>query len=86
MKQPTLFINSKLVSVSNLISVDIPSLRYVHYEVDGPTVQFPKEAGGNKVESMEVKALGRTQQDMTILYPPQWVQCDLRYLDMTVLG
>ncbi|XP_069676087.1 N6-adenosine-methyltransferase MT-A70-like protein [Periplaneta americana] len=60
--------------------------KYVHYEVDGPTVQFPKEAGGNKVESVEVKALGRTQQDMTILYPPQWVQCDLRYLDMTVLG
>jgi len=54
--------------------------------VDGPTVQFPKEAGSNKVESVEVKALGRTQQDMTILYPPQWVQCDLRYLDMTVLG
>jgi len=49
-------------------------------------VQFPKEAGSNKVESVEVKALGRTQQDMTILYPPQWVQCDLRYLDMTVLG
>jgi mRNA (2'-O-methyladenosine-N6-)-methyltransferase len=54
--------------------------------VDGPTVQFVKEAGNNKVESVEVKALGRTQQDMTILYPPQWVQCDLRYLDMTVLG
>lgn len=49
-------------------------------------MQFPKEAGSNKVESVEVKALGRTQQDMTILYPPQWVQCDLRYLDMTVLG
>ena len=49
-------------------------------------MQFPKEACGNKVESVEVKALGRTQQDMTILYPPQWVQCDLRYLDMTVLG
>lgn len=60
--------------------------KYVHYEVDGPTVQFVKEAGSNKVESVEVKALGRTQQDMTILYPPQWVQCDLRYLDMTVLG
>ncbi|KAL3288161.1 hypothetical protein HHI36_002613 [Cryptolaemus montrouzieri] len=22
----------------------------------------------------------------TMLYPPQWVQCDLRFLDMTVLG
>ncbi|XP_077283686.1 methyltransferase like 3 [Arctopsyche grandis] len=24
--------------------------------------------------------------DSTTLYPPQWVQCDLRFLDMTVLG
>jgi mRNA (2'-O-methyladenosine-N6-)-methyltransferase len=77
-----MFINCKLVT----IFVDISFLRYVHYEVEGPTVQFVKEAGSNKVESVEVKALGRTQQDMTILYPPQWVQCDLRYLDMTVLG
>lgn len=58
--------------------------KYVHYEVDGPTVQFPKEAG-SKIESVECKALGRSQE-MTILYPPQWIQCDLRYLDMTVLG
>jgi mRNA (2'-O-methyladenosine-N6-)-methyltransferase len=49
-------------------------------------VQFVKDTGSNKVEGVEGKALGRTQQDMTILYPPQWVQCDLRYLDMTVLG
>ncbi|XP_067006039.2 N6-adenosine-methyltransferase MT-A70-like protein [Anabrus simplex] len=58
--------------------------KYVHYEVDGPTVQFPKDAG-SKIESLECKALGRPKE-MTILYPPQWVQCDLRYLDMTVLG
>lgn len=58
--------------------------KYVHYEVDGPTVQFPKEAG-SKLDSVECKTLGRSK-DMTILYPPQWVQCDLRYLDMNVLG
>lgn len=56
--------------------------KYVHYEVDGPTVPFPKEmAGGSgKLESPAVS------KDSTILYPPQWVQCDLRYLDMRVLG
>nr|CAD7267524.1 unnamed protein product [Timema shepardi] len=59
--------------------------KYVHYEVDGPTVQFPKESF-SKIESVETKTLGRTNQDTTILYPAQWVQCDLRYLDMTVLG
>ncbi|XP_063218308.1 N6-adenosine-methyltransferase catalytic subunit [Bacillus rossius redtenbacheri] len=59
--------------------------KYVHYEVDGPTVQFPKEAVA-KMDGLEPKSLACTKQDMTILYPPQWVQCDLRYLDMTVLG
>ena len=53
--------------------------RYVHYKVDGPTVPLPKEI----VCAEEKKVVS---QEATILYPPQWVQCDLRYLDMTVLG
>ncbi|XP_075219926.1 methyltransferase like 3 isoform X2 [Lycorma delicatula] len=58
--------------------------KYVHYEVDGPTVPVPKEpnCGPALIEEGKVK-LG---QEATILYPPQWIQCDLRYLDMTVLG
>ncbi|KAJ1519296.1 hypothetical protein ONE63_004595 [Megalurothrips usitatus] len=56
--------------------------KYVHYEVDGPTVPFPREPSGSggKLESTAAS------KDSTILYPPQWVQCDLRYLDMRVLG
>lgn len=56
--------------------------KYVHYEVDGPTVPFPREisGGGSKPET------AGSSKDSTILYPPQWVQCDLRYLDMRVLG
>lgn len=50
--------------------------------MDGPTVPNPKDAAESGVEG-ELKKLSR---DATILYPPQWVQCDLRYLDMTVLG
>lgn len=57
--------------------------RYVHYEVDGPTSQ-PKETG-SKIENIDTKNTGRMQES-TILYPPQWVQCDLRYLDMNALG
>lgn len=53
--------------------------KYVHYKVDGPTVPLPKEI----VCAEEKKVVS---QETTILYPPQWVQCDLRYLDMTVLG
>jgi hypothetical protein len=31
-------------------------------------------------------AISVAPKESTTLYPPQWVQCDLRYLDMTVLG
>lgn len=52
--------------------------------MDGPTVPSPKDpnCGPALIEEGKVK-LG---QEATILYPPQWIQCDLRYLDMTVLG
>lgn len=71
--------------------------RYVHYEVDGPTAQ-PKEANDsdspsnivpNKTLNLDSKngsgSSGNAGSELT-LYPPQWIQCDLRYLDMTVLG
>ncbi|XP_014271709.1 N6-adenosine-methyltransferase MT-A70-like protein isoform X1 [Halyomorpha halys] len=54
------------------------SCKYVHYEVDGTAVPAIK----SKSLTEERKILS----DKTILYPPQWIQCDLRYLDMTVLG
>ncbi|XP_014262101.1 N6-adenosine-methyltransferase catalytic subunit [Cimex lectularius] len=53
------------------------SCKYVHYQVDGAPVQK---------EHRIMKEEGRMLTDKTILYPPQWIQCDLRYLDMTVLG
>ncbi|XP_073986333.1 methyltransferase like 3 isoform X3 [Rhodnius prolixus] len=54
------------------------SCKYVHYEVDGAPVQ--------KDKCIIAKEEGKLLSDNTILYPPQWIQCDLRYLDMTVLG
>ncbi|BES91814.1 N6-adenosine-methyltransferase [Nesidiocoris tenuis] len=54
------------------------SCKYVHYEVDG-ALSAPKEHRLLKDE-------GKILADKTILYPPQWIQCDLRYLDMTILG
>lgn len=52
--------------------------KYVHYEVDrcGQVKDVVPVAPVRPVISTEG----------TTLYPPQWVQCDLRYLDMTVLG
>ncbi|XP_072377328.1 N(6)-adenosine-methyltransferase MT-A70-like protein [Diabrotica undecimpunctata] len=51
--------------------------KYVHYEVDraGTSDDLPSIQSGPVV-----------RVESTTLYPPQWVQCDLRYLDMTVLG
>ncbi|KAL6427283.1 hypothetical protein ACFW04_008692 [Cataglyphis niger] len=71
--------------------------KYVHYEVDGPTAQ-PKETNDsdslnntapNKTLNLDNKNGSSTSSNVgseLTLYPPQWIQCDLRYLDMTVLG
>ncbi|CAK9831080.1 N6-adenosine-methyltransferase MT-A70-like protein [Anthophora retusa] len=76
--------------------------KYVHYEVDGPTTQprESNEADSasnstlNKGLTVDSKngsntacpaPSGSLGSELT-LYPPQWIQCDLRYLDMTVLG
>ncbi|XP_048518076.1 N6-adenosine-methyltransferase MT-A70-like protein, partial [Dendroctonus ponderosae] len=53
--------------------------KYVHYEVDRAA-----QIHGNQLVIPNLPAVGRVES--TTLYPPQWVQCDLRYLDMTVLG
>ncbi|XP_070165262.1 N(6)-adenosine-methyltransferase MT-A70-like protein [Polyergus mexicanus] len=71
--------------------------KYVHYEVDSPTAQ-PKEindsdslnnSAPNKILNLDNKNGSGTSSNVgseLTLYPPQWIQCDLRYLDMTVLG
>ena len=49
--------------------------KYVHYQVDN--AEQPAKAV--KLETPEVRS------EVT-LNPPQWIQCDLRYLDMSCLG
>lgn len=53
--------------------------KYVHYEVD--RICQSGDAGHDRPNITAIRA-----ESSTTLYPPQWVQCDLRYLDMTVLG
>ncbi|XP_043487399.1 N6-adenosine-methyltransferase subunit METTL3 [Polistes fuscatus] len=73
--------------------------KYVHYEVDGPTAQTKEtndsdginNATINKTLNPDNKNGSNTSCTSSVgseltLYPPQWIQCDLRYLDMTVLG
>ncbi|KAF5299557.1 hypothetical protein FQR65_LT09362 [Abscondita terminalis] len=52
--------------------------KYVHYEVD--------RTGQSKDVTPMVQNRALSSTESTTLYPPQWVQCDLRYLDMTALG
>ena len=53
--------------------------KYVHYEVDALTAKV------RELEPVGQPSLNRGGET-TILYPPQWIQCDLRSLDMGILG
>ncbi|GAB0100541.1 N6-adenosine-methyltransferase MT-A70-like protein [Sergentomyia squamirostris] len=53
------------------------SCKYVHYEVDSLTASRP---------DVDTPSTKRGIDPTSTMYPPQWIQCDLRYLDMTVLG
>lgn len=64
--------------------------KYVHYEVDSQTNNSTnissKSAESDKTErSLPVSKL-KVVDPSTALQPAQWIQCDLRFLDMTVLG
>ena len=55
--------------------------KYVHYEVDAQLTKFKGD--------LEPVILGQAplnRGESTVLYPPQWIQCDLRSLDMCILG
>ncbi|XP_026750524.2 N6-adenosine-methyltransferase subunit METTL3 [Galleria mellonella] len=66
------------------------SCKYVHYEVDNtdpnanahkPSLETTSKGAHNGVNVPAPKPDG-----VLTLTPPQWIQCDLRYLDMTFLG
>ncbi|XP_039443274.1 N6-adenosine-methyltransferase MT-A70-like protein [Culex pipiens pallens] len=60
------------------------SCKYVHYEVD--TYGLNTSSSKFDPETSLLGAKRVTNDPCATLYPPQWIQCDLRYLDMTVLG
>lgn len=55
--------------------------KYVHYQVDSSTQTTPVTTMRPSSTSAVVRGLGPT-----VLHPPQWIQCDLRYFDMSILG
>ena len=56
--------------------------KYVHYEVD----TLPNINTNKPTDVKTNRCIKRSVDPSVTLYPPQWIQCDLRYLDMTVLG
>ncbi len=63
------------------------SCRYVHYEVDKAFSDEYKNSLRN--QNLEFNGTVKKKiagQESTILYPPQWIQCDLRYFDTSILG
>ncbi len=55
------------------------SCKYVHYQVDNEqSLMKPSKSEESPEPSVEPSGLS--------LIPPQWIQCDLRYLDMSCLG
>lgn len=61
--------------------------KYVHYEVElflGQNTSKNKKA---LVPCPEDEQVTTTKRPIEVtLHPPQWIQCDLRYLDMSILG
>lgn len=60
--------------------------KYVHYEIDAP----PEMEGGLLGPQGGVAELGLHQGDTDSnvgkLFPSQWICCDIRYLDVSILG
>lgn len=51
--------------------------KYVHYQVDN---------AGQPARQTTAVPLVRAGAPPAVLHPPQWIQCDLRYFDMSILG
>ncbi|XP_063387822.1 N6-adenosine-methyltransferase MT-A70-like protein [Cydia fagiglandana] len=64
------------------------SCKYVHYEVDNtdPNVTAAKTTDTAQKNSQNGVLVAPKPDGVLTLTPPQWIQCDLRYLDMTFLG
>lgn len=64
------------------------SCKYVHYEVDNsdPNANAPKLAETATKGAHNGTSVAAKPDGVLTLTPPQWIQCDLRYLDMTFLG
>ncbi|KXJ16445.1 putative N6-adenosine-methyltransferase MT-A70-like protein [Exaiptasia diaphana] len=59
---------------------------YVHYEVDYNDMAMKKKEELEKEKSKQGTQISKSEPSKIILYPPQYIQCDIRSLDYCVLG
>ena len=64
------------------------SCKYVHYQVDYGNSGRRGRVASTRSQSQEVSCSSVTgdPRSGSVLSPPQWIQCDLRHFDMTILG
>lgn len=60
--------------------------KYVHYGLDNSSNSNSKSAEIDKSDRALALPTLKVVDPSTALQPAQWIQCDLRFLDMTVLG
>lgn len=58
----------------------------MHYEVDNLLSSDGCKIDNSKNNRCIALSKLKTNDPAAKLDPPQWIQCDLRFLDMTVLG
>ncbi|XP_065509093.1 N6-adenosine-methyltransferase catalytic subunit [Caloenas nicobarica] len=58
--------------------------KYVHYEIDGRPLSPPRAAPPGPPSPLPPAPPGDAAADR--LFPPQWICCDIRYLDVRILG
>ncbi|VDM18768.1 unnamed protein product [Hydatigera taeniaeformis] len=78
----------------------VDTCKYVHYEIDPAdltTAEAREAAGAYNRGQLRPDTLDKRRVDMAVektasaaasvpLYPPQWIKCDIRQFDMTILG
>ncbi|VDD83234.1 unnamed protein product [Mesocestoides corti] len=76
----------------------VDTCKYVHYEIDPAdltTAEAREAAGAYNRGQLRPDTLDKRKSGLALekaasasvpLYPPQWIKCDIRQLDMTILG
>ncbi|KAK3546094.1 hypothetical protein QTP70_022881 [Hemibagrus guttatus] len=60
--------------------------KYVHYEIDSPPEAESSSAGPQPGTTELTLHAGDGDSNVGKLFPAQWICCDIRYLDVSILG